>query len=55
MPLSLIGVAYQVDLKMMSLSDGIKLSITALVMCCIVALIAGALYREAGATKTASA
>jgi hypothetical protein len=54
-PLHLIGVAYQVDLEMMPLRDGVVLSITALVMCCIVALIAGALYRETGAAKAAAA
>lgn len=54
-PLHVVGVAYQVDLKMMPVRDGLVLSITALVMCSIVALIAGALYRETNAAKAASA
>jgi hypothetical protein len=40
---------------MMPVRDGIVLSITALVMCCIVALIAGALYREKGTAKAVAA
>jgi len=55
LPLSLIGLGYQIELKMVPMRDGVVLSITALVISCIVALIAGALYRPIGATKTASA
>lgn len=54
-PLHVVGVAYQVDLRMMPVRDGIVLSITALVMCCIVALIAGALYREKDTAKAVAA
>src|SRR5206468_8039142 len=55
LPLNVFGVTYQVELGMMPARDGVVLSASALVMCCIAGLIAGALYREAGAAKAATA
>jgi len=55
LPLNLIGTGYQIQLKMVSMLDGVILSITALIITCIAALIAGALYRERGAAKATTA
>ncbi|HZU22180.1 MAG TPA: hypothetical protein VE998_05050 [Terriglobales bacterium] len=54
-PLQIIGTGYQVDLSMMPLRDGVVIAVSALVMCGIVALVAGAMYREAEAGKAAAA
>lgn len=55
LPLNFVGTGYQVDLGMMPLRDGIVLSAQSLVICVVVGLVCGALYREKPASLAAAA
>jgi hypothetical protein len=54
-PLHVGGTGYQVVLGMVTVREGVILSSVGLVICCIAALIAGAIYKEAPAARAVSA